>query len=126
MFCLESSHALLARLLLAKATEDHDFFAGTGYGGMDDYFRGLQGFGQSINLDAFPIAADNLIDDMQDQLVEGLFQDDIFVWWTDGYAEQLSRGHETGPNQFQAVAERLYRRIIYYLHTVYVGFVVYL
>ncbi|MFB6069122.1 MAG: Eco57I restriction-modification methylase domain-containing protein [Halobacterium sp.] len=104
MFCLESGHALLARLLLAKATEDHDFFAGTGYDGMDDYFRGLQGFGDSINLDAFPVAADNLIDDMQDQLVEGLFQDDIFIWWTDGYAEQLSRGHESGPNQFEAVA----------------------
>ncbi|NGM70271.1 N-6 DNA methylase [Natronolimnobius sp. AArcel1] len=104
MFCLESGHALLARLLLAKATEDHDFFAGTGYNGMDDYFRGLQGFGMSINLDAFPVAADNLIDDMQDQLVEGLFQDDIFVWWTDGYTEQLSRGHHTGANQFEAVA----------------------
>lgn len=105
MFCLESGHALLARLLLAKATEDHDFFAGTGYEGMDDYFRGLQGFGDSINLDAFPVAADNLIDDMQDQLVEGLFQDDIFIWWTDGYAEHLSRGHETGSNQFEAVAK---------------------
>jgi len=105
MFCLESGHALLARLLLAKATEDHDFFAGTPYGGMDDYFRGLQGFGQTINLDAFPVAADNLIDDMSDQLVEGLFQDDIFVWWTDGYAEELSRGHETGASQFQEVAK---------------------
>ena len=104
MFCLESGHALLARLLLAKATEDHDFFAGTGYDGMDDYFRGLQGFGDTINLDAFPVAADNLIDDMQEQLVEGLFQDDIFTWWTDGYAEQLSRGHETGANQFEDVA----------------------
>ncbi len=104
MFCLESGHALLARLLLAKATEDHDFFAGTGYEGMDDYFRGLQGFGDTINLDAFPVAADNLIDDMQEQLVEGLFQDDIFIWWTDGYAEQLSRGHETGANQFEDVA----------------------
>lgn len=104
MFCLESGHALLARLLLAKATEDHDFFDGTGYDGMDDYFRGLQGFSDTINLDAFPVAADNLIDDMQEQLVKGLFQDDIFVWWADGYAEQLSRRHETGANQFEAVA----------------------
>ncbi|MDZ5813283.1 N-6 DNA methylase, partial [Halorubrum sp. AD140] len=48
---------------------------------------------------------DNLIDDMSDQLVEGLFQDDIFVWWTDGYAEELSRGHETGASQFEAVAK---------------------
>jgi hypothetical protein len=104
MFCLESGHALLARLLLARATEDHDFFAGTNYQGMDEYFRGLQGFGESINLDAFPVAADNLIDDMQEQLVEGLFQDDIFVWWTDGYAEEISRGHDTGASQFEAVA----------------------
>jgi type I restriction-modification system DNA methylase subunit len=104
MFCLESGHALLARLLLAKATEDHDFFAGTGYNGMDDYFRGLQGFSDQINPDAFPVAADNLIDDMQEQLVEGLFQDDIFIWWTDGYDEHLSRGHESGANQFEAVA----------------------
>ena len=104
MFCLETGHALLSRLLLAKATEDHDFFAGTGYEGMGEYFRGLQGFGDTINLDAFPVAADNLIDDMQDQLVEGLFQDDIFVWWNDGYAEQLARGHETGASQFRDVA----------------------
>ena len=104
MFCLESAHALLARLLLAKATEDHDFFAGTGYDGMAEYFRGLQGFGETINLDAFPVAADNLIDDMQEQLVEGLFQDDIFVWWIDGYAEQLDRGHGTGASQFADVA----------------------
>ncbi|MFC6825360.1 Eco57I restriction-modification methylase domain-containing protein [Halopelagius fulvigenes] len=105
MFCLESAHAMLARLLLTKATEDHEFFEGTGYNGMEDYFHGLQGFSDSINLDAFPVAADNLIDDMQEQLVEGLFQDDIFVWWTDGYVEQLSRQHATGANQFAAVAE---------------------
>jgi len=105
MFCLETGHALLARLLLAKATEDHDFFAGTGYDGMGEYFRGLQDFSGNINLDAFPVAADNLIDDMQAQLVEGLFQDDIFVWWNDGYAEQLARQHETGANQFRAVAQ---------------------
>jgi len=105
MFCLESTHALLARLLLAKATEDHDFFAGTGYEGMDGYLRGLQGFGQKINLDAFPVAADNLIDDMQAQLVESLFEDDIFVWWTDGYTEQLDRGHDSGASQFTDVAQ---------------------
>jgi len=104
MFCLESGHALMARLLLARATEDHDFFAEVGYGGMEDYFRGLQGFDRRINLDAFPVAADNLIDDMQEMLVEGLFQDDIFVWWTDGYTEEISRRHDSGASQFEAVA----------------------
>ena len=104
MFCLESGHALLSRLLLAKATEDHGFFEGTGYNGVDDYFRELRGFGEDINLNAFPVAASNLINDMRDRLVEGLFSDDIFVWWTDGYSEQLSRGHKTRQNQFRDVA----------------------
>jgi len=105
MFCLESGHALLSRLLLAKATEDHGFFEGTDYNGVEDYFRELRGFGDTINLDAFPVAASNLIEDMRERLVEGLFQDDIFVWWTDGYTEQLSRGHTTRQNQFREVAE---------------------
>ncbi len=105
MFCLESGHALLSRLLLAKATEDHGFFEGTGYNGVDDYFRELRGFGDTINLDAFPVAANNLIEDMQDRLVESLFQDDIFIWWKDGYTEQLSRGHKTRQSQFKDVAE---------------------
>jgi len=104
MFCLESGHALLARVLLAKATEDHDFFAGTAYDDMETYFTGLHGFSYDINLDAFPVAATNLINDMQEHLVESLFQDDIFVWWTEGYADQLARGHETGANQFQEIA----------------------
>lgn len=34
MFCLESGHALLSRLLLAKATEHHGFFDGTGHSGV--------------------------------------------------------------------------------------------
>jgi hypothetical protein len=106
MFCLESGHALLSRLLLAKATEDHGFFDGTGYNGVDDYFRELRGFGDEINLDAFPVAATNLIEDMRERLVEGLFQDDIFTWWTDGYSEEVGRHHESGANQFRDVAVR--------------------
>lgn len=105
MFCLESGHALLARLLLAKATEDHQFFRNTAYGGMDDYFRGLQGFSDNISLDAYPVAANGLIEDMEDHLVQSLFEDDIFVWWTDGFEEQISRSHETRANQFEAVAK---------------------
>lgn len=105
MFCLETGHALLSRLLLTKATEDHDFFRNTAYGGMSEYFAELKGFGDSINLDAFPTAANDLIDDMQNQLVEGLFQDDIFVWWTEGYRDTLATGHDTGASRFQTIAE---------------------
>ncbi len=105
MFCLESGHALLARLLLAKATEDHQFFRNTAYNGMDDYFRELQGFSDDISLDAYPVAANGLIEDMEEHLVQSLFEDDIFIWWTDGYEEQMSRGHKTRTNQFQKVAK---------------------
>lgn len=104
MFCLESGHALLARLLLAKATEDHEFFKNTAYNGMSEYFSGLQGFGQSVNLDAYPVAANGLIEDMEDNLVQSLFEDDIFIWWTDGYKEQIGRGHDNRDSLFKDVA----------------------
>ncbi|UBF20938.1 type IIG restriction modification enzyme [Haloarcula virus HCTV-8] len=105
MFCLESGHALLARLLLAKATEDHDFFRNTAYGGMSEYFRGLEGFGDNISLDAYPVAANGLIEDMEEHLVQSLFEDDIFIWWTDGFAEQMTRSHASRASQFQDVAK---------------------
>lgn len=119
MFCLESGHALLARLLLAKATEDHDFFAGTGCDRMDEYLRGPQkGFGNEIDPDEYPVTADNLINDMEERLVEGLFQDDIFIWWTEAYNEHLSRrpesgtGESTGINQIsESTRERFSRAV---------------
>jgi len=105
MFCLESGHALLGRVLLAKATEDHEFFRNTAYNGMDEYFQGLQGFGDNISLDAYPVAANGLIEDMEDHLVQSLFEDDIFIWWTDGFAEQMTRSHATRASQFEDVAK---------------------
>jgi type I restriction-modification system DNA methylase subunit len=105
MFCLESGHALLARVLLAKATEDNNFFRNTAYNGMDEYFQGLQGFGDDISLDAYPVAANGLIEDMEEHLVQSLFEDDIFIWWTDGFAEQMTRSHASRASQFEDVAK---------------------
>lgn len=105
MFCLESGHALLARVLLAKATEDNEFFRNTAYNGMDEYFQGLQGFGDNVSLDAYPVAANGLIEDMEEHLVQSLFEDDIFIWWTDGFAEQMTRTHATRASQFEDVAK---------------------
>ncbi|MFC4359300.1 Eco57I restriction-modification methylase domain-containing protein [Halobium salinum] len=103
MFCLESGHALLARLLLAKATDDHDFFPTEK--GLRRYFDELGGFSGTITLDAYPIAANGMIEDMRNQLVESLFEDDIFIWWTDGYGEQTASQHENPYNRFREVAE---------------------
>lgn len=102
MFCLESGHALLARLLLAKATEDHEFFPSNR--GLKRYFDELGGFSGEISLDAYPIAANGMIEDMRNQLVESLFEDDIFVWWNDGYAEQTASQHANPFSRFESVA----------------------
>ncbi|USZ69806.1 N-6 DNA methylase (plasmid) [Halorussus salilacus] len=103
MFCLESGHALLARVLLAKATEDHDFFPSEK--GLRRYFDELGGFDDEISLDAYPIAANGMIEEMRNQLVESLFEDDIFIWWTDGYAEQTASQHKNPYSRFEDVAK---------------------
>ena len=103
MFCLESGHALLARLLLAKATDDHDFFPNSK--GLRRYFDELGGFSGNIELDAYPVAANGMIEDMRNQLVQSLFEDDIFIWWTDGYGEQTASQHENPYNRFRDVAK---------------------
>jgi hypothetical protein len=105
MFCLETAHALLSRLLLAKAVDDNDFFPDYMNRGIGRYFDELGGFDGQIDSDAYPVAANGLIQDMREDLVESLFEDDIFVWWKDGYKEQLGRGHESPENQFKDVAK---------------------
>ena len=103
MFCLESGHALLSRLLLAKATDDYDFFPTER--GLRRYFDELGGFGGEIDLDAYPIAANGMIEDMRNQLVQSLFEDDIFIWWTDGYGEQTASQHSNPYSRFETVAK---------------------
>jgi hypothetical protein len=103
MFCLESGHALLSRLLLAKATDDHNFFPTDK--GLRRYFDELGGFGGTIDLDAYPIAANGMIEDMRNQLVQSLFEDDIFIWWADGYGEQTASQHDNPYNRFRDVAK---------------------
>jgi len=103
MFCLESGHALLARLLLAKATDDHDFFPNNK--GLRRYFDELGGFDGTIDFDAYPVAANGMIEDMRNQLVQSLFEDDIFIWWTDGYGEQTASQHENPYTRFRDVAK---------------------
>ncbi|MBB6090857.1 hypothetical protein HNR49_002243 [Halobacterium salinarum] len=105
MFCLESGHALLGRLLLSKAAQDYDFFKQTQYEGMDDYFTGLSGFSSDIDPESYPVAAASLIEDMQEQLVESLFEDDIFTWWKESYRTALATGHGSGATRFKEVAE---------------------
>ncbi|WP_224268648.1 Eco57I restriction-modification methylase domain-containing protein [Haloprofundus salinisoli] len=103
MFALESGHALLARLLLAKASLDHEFFPDDR--GLERYFKELGGFDGTVSLDAYPVAANGMIEDMRNQLVESLFEDDIFIWWSDGYAKETASLHKNQFNRFRDVAK---------------------
>jgi hypothetical protein len=100
MFCLESGHALLSRLLLAKATDDNDFFRTPV---TRRFFENIQGYGEEIRVDVYPAGASDFLTTMRDELVESLFEDDIFVWWIDGYGEALDTGHGSADNRFRDI-----------------------
>jgi len=104
MFYLESGHAFLSRLLLAKACEDHDFFPPNR--GLRRYFDELQGFGDEIDPDGYPVMADGMMEEMREMLVESLFEDDIFVWWTEAYGEETASQHADPYSRFGEVAQK--------------------
>jgi hypothetical protein len=80
MFCLESAHALLARLILAKACEDLKF---PGIGISNFVVQKIHQFRGQIPLVGYPIVLLKLLKEMKDQLVYSIFEEDIFSWWSD-------------------------------------------
>jgi len=102
MFCLETGHALLSRLLLAKACDDYEFFPENDW--IERYFTEVRGFTNVINPDAYPVMANSLFTDMQQHLVENLFEDDIFSWWVEGYGSAIATHHSTPFRQFRHTA----------------------
>lgn len=102
MFCLESGHALLSRLLLAKAADDHDFFPNPV---LERFFTEIQGFGDEIQVDVYPAGASDFLDEMHRELVESLFEDDIFVWWIDGYGEAIDSLHGSSSSRFRDIIQ---------------------
>jgi type I restriction-modification system DNA methylase subunit len=82
MFCLESAHALLARLILAKACEDLRF---PGIGISIFVVQKIHQFRGQIPLVGYPIVLLKLLKEMKDQLVYSIFEEDIFSWWSDAF-----------------------------------------
>lgn len=82
MFCLETAHALLAKLILAKACEDLDF---PGISVSNFTLQKIHQVRGQIPLIAYPVVLARLIREMRDQLVYSIFEEDIFGWWTDGF-----------------------------------------
>lgn len=100
-FCLESGHAMVARLLLAKAADDHDIFPDDG--GVQRYFDALAGLDETVDPDAYPVAVTGMMEDVRRHLVERPFEGDVFTWWTAGDDERTPRQHEVPESRFERV-----------------------
>ncbi|MBU1158599.1 MAG: N-6 DNA methylase [Candidatus Thermoplasmatota archaeon] len=85
MFCLETTYALFTRLILAKACEDYEF----PHIKFDDFLSGMRehSFRGDIPLAAWGILATEWIEALRDSLVESVFEEDIFYWWTDKFMQ---------------------------------------
>lgn len=96
MFTLESGFALLSRMFLAKAADDYRFFTDKT---LRDRLGGLSDADTTIDPIQYVDVVDELFDDLQSELIESLFEDDIFLWWADGFGkstkpEMVGEGHK--------------------------------
>ena len=82
MFCLETSYALFSRLVLGKACADHEV-PGVGFG--EEIFADIEDAARAeeVPLNGWPLVMRRLIESMRRTLIEGVFEEDIFYWWTD-------------------------------------------
>ncbi len=83
MFCLETTYALFTRLILAKACEDYGF----PHIDFKEFLGRIKGFRGEIALVSWGILMTQWIENLRDSLVESVFEEDIFYWWTDKFSD---------------------------------------
>ncbi len=86
MFCLETAYSLFTRLVLAKACEDYEF----PHINFHEFMGKIKGFRGEISLVSWGILLTEWIENMRNSLVESVFEEDIFYWWTDKFDEMRS------------------------------------
>lgn len=83
MFCLETAHNIVAKLILAKVCEDMKFWDVKMTTLLSRYLE-TEFLGETrINTIAYPFALKSVLERMRDNLVENVFEEDIFDWWMD-------------------------------------------
>lgn len=82
MFCLETSYALLTRLIVAKACSDFKF---PHVNIQDIIERKLERVRDIIPTVSWGILIKALTEEMRNNLVESIFEEDIYYWWTDRF-----------------------------------------
>jgi type I restriction-modification system DNA methylase subunit len=82
MFCLETAHNIVSKLILAKVCEDAEFKNVSSLKKLEAYMNLKFGEGR-VNLIAYPFAIKETFDSLRSYLVSSIFEDDIFDWWQD-------------------------------------------
>lgn len=78
MFSVETVQSLLGRFMLAKACDDFDFPSLS----LSEFIVGnTREFRDSVPTGSYTIAASDLMDQMRQELVESIFEQDIYYWW---------------------------------------------
>jgi len=83
-FCLETAYALLTRLMLAKACEDYKFPGINFYGFLKGRVTEQRGH---IPRNSWGILVTKWMENMKMNLIESIFEEDIFCWWSDKFDE---------------------------------------
>lgn len=82
MFCLETAHNIVSKLVIAKVCEDANFKNVSTLKKLEGYMT-VRFEESSINLIAYPFAIMKTFTALRSSLVPSLFEDDIFDWWQD-------------------------------------------
>lgn len=78
MFAVETVQSLLGRFMLAKACDDFDFPSLS----LSEFIVGnTREYRDSVPVGSYTIAASDLMDQMRQELVESIFEQDIYYWW---------------------------------------------
>ena len=96
MFCLETAYSLFTRIILAKACEDYK------YPHVDITNTMLSSLKLKVAKGRVPYVAwglsiINLMESMRSNLVESIFEEDIFYWWNTQFMEIQSKSIKPEP-----------------------------
>jgi hypothetical protein len=88
LFCIETAYALFSRLTLAKVAEDLDFEILSISQTIENKYTDEKS--ETIYPVTYPLVVRELFKVMEHRLVESIFEEDIFSWWTEGYEPLLA------------------------------------
>lgn len=92
MFCLETAYALFTRLIVAKTAEDYEFPEVNLFTFLQADMQTREYKGE-ITAVGWGISLVGLMDRLRYDIVESIFEEDIFYWWTDPF-KQMRKDNE--------------------------------